>query len=273
MFNPWKDLCIWTIISSFLIIPGNIITKIIGITIFVIVFLFILRLPKATNFLVNYKLTKDLTTENIDKTLSYIKFAYKNVFNKAIIDFWYFLIWILVLIFWGLAFWILYLLTKSLGLAISIWILIWIITAIYIWIKYYFWIYHCFELYKFNFKTFLSSSNISKWHFWKILGNLIIVSLIVWILAMILNFVLDIIFAIIGITIPSRWRIFTKAILEFWNIHSIINHTSLSLFWFWYITYILIKILISTFTGILWIIYFYIYYKHLSSKNQSNNIN
>jgi hypothetical protein len=106
----------------------------------------------------------------VDKSISWtgaVKYVLKNLWNKAIVDFWYFVVFVWIALLWIVAGLLLALLIKQGGIrfqaiGIGLFGVYAVIVGIYYLIKFYFGSYHCFEKEKFNWATFKESAQIVK---------------------------------------------------------------------------------------------------------------
>ena len=235
-----------------------------AILIWVLVF-FVLWLVSALVTLVNFKLTKDLTNEEETSLDKVIKFAFSNLWNKAVVDFWYFLIALCILLYFilfGLLWSFLVSYTKNPLFFIIVFVAI--IPAIYYVVSYYFGFYHCFEERDFSFKKFRESKKLVEGRFAEVLGNLVVI----WIIS----------FVIVWIWYPFAEGIvllITK--LNFNQITANMGYSVNMGVWiaigvyFAMGLYIILRMLADLLSNIMTISYGYIYYKFLKENKVEMN--
>ena len=239
-----------------------------SILIGVLVF-FILWLVYTLIILANFKLTKDLVNEEETSLDKVINFAFSNLWNKAVVDFWYFLIFLMAIliilvcytIIWLLVFWFNYEFRpeqQGLGLLVLfLIILISIIVFLYYGIFYYFGFYHCFDEKDFSFKKFRESKKLVKGRFWQVLGNLVVI----WIISFVVIFVWYY-FAESIVMLITKWLDFDSIM---GNIASAISLWAWIAIWVYFALglYVVLRMLADLFSNIITTSYSYVYYKFL----------
>ena len=143
----------------------------------VVFFMFISWFTKAILFVANFKLTQDILDSNKQKFIYYIKESFKNIYKKAIIDVWYNLIivWMIVCVF--IIIWL-----STMINYLVILFPIWFIILTYLMVIYYFYDYHSFYNQKFSFNFFIKWKEITKNKIWAIVWNILLITLIIYVI-------------------------------------------------------------------------------------------
>ena len=239
----------------------NFSSKFLVFMIFFVLFLFLIfRVLKATMFVWNFYLTKNIDKWEEIKLSKLFILSYKKLYDRALVDLWYFIIYLWVFVLMWL-FFILTLLFHNNVFLFSLFMILFIVGGIYLFvyvsIKYYFADYYCFDNEDFSFKKFNESTNITqknmRWVFWNIL------------LVIVITYVISAIFWLI-----LSW--FGK----YWNVYSL--HNSSAILWlifsFWFIVFVVLKYIFNLLAWLFWFIYMYIYYKFLTlSKSKEEQLN
>ena len=118
-------------------------------------------------FLTSFIVTKSKLTDKSITWTDAVKYALKNLWNKAIVDFWYFVVLLWIALLWvpgGLlvALLIKYGSVSFQTIGIGLFVFYAVVVSIYYLIKFYFGSYHCFEKEKFNWATFKESAQLVK---------------------------------------------------------------------------------------------------------------
>jgi hypothetical protein len=201
--------------------------------------------------------------------MSYISYAFNKLTKKMIIDFRYLIVFGLPTIVFGLTAAILYIISKSLTIVIILSI-IWFIYMIYLSVKYFFAPYYCFEYEKFTFQDFKKSTELTKWKYWQIIGNIILVGIIIWIVSLIISFLVEFIFSLLGVSILSPFSILSN--YKLWgDITQLLIYIKSFSIVSGIILYFIAKLISNIIPDVLKILYFYIYFKHLDSLNKQDN--
>ncbi len=262
---------LFALIVWFTISLNNKFWLVIWLPISVGILLLTLRIPTATVFLTNFKISKDLSQDIKNKVTFYISFSLNNLPKKALVDLWYFIIIAIPILIFGLLSGILYLIIKedSIYLIVIGWIVL-LIYLFYLSIKYYFAVYYCFENEKFSFNDFKESEKITKWRYLQIIGNIILIWIIIWILSRLVWLLVDWLFSILWTNKLSLSHILIgKSILSD-PAYYLMYLTSFS-FVIWAIMYVITKAIIKIITDTFYTVYFYIYYKYLEITAKTNS--
>ena len=214
---------------------------------------------KATIFIWNFYLTKYIDKwEKIELSSLYI-LSYKKLYNRALVDLWYFIIylWLFILIWLLIIIWS-YLIHTNMAL-LWLFVLISIILILYLFVyisvKYYFADYYCFDKEKFDFKTFQESTNFTDKNKLEIFWNILLIMAITYVISSILWLLWNWLYNLNNM--PSSYNI--SVIL--W-----------SLFSFWFIIFVILKYVLNLLAWLFWFIYMYIYYKFLNWENNKEKI-
>ena len=199
-------------------------------------------------FLTSFIVTKSKLTDKSITWTDAVKYALKNLWNKAIVDFWYFVVLLWIALLWvpgGLlvALLIKYGSVSFQTIGIGLFVFYAVVVSIYYLIKFYFGSYHCFEKEKFNWANFKESAQIVKWKFWQVLGNLAVVIILVAVL----------------------WRIIEVALRDIFGISPIANYATITGLSVGAIIGGILILLIRMILNQIPIVYSYIYYKFLSN--------
>ncbi len=245
-------LWFWLSYTNYTYLYWNFSVKFLIFVIFLVLFLFLIfRILKATIFIWNFYLTKYIDKWKEIKLSKLFLLSYKKLYDRALVDLWYFIIylwvfilmWVLILI-GSILFHVNTVLFALFMFASIIWICY---LFVYISIKYYFADYYCFDNKKFSFKHFKKSTNITQktmmWVFW----NILLIMMITYVISAILWLLLN-------------------GLNNFWSISSLHNSSAILwlLFSFWFITFIIIKYIFNLLAWLFWFVYMYIYYNFLS---------
>lgn len=224
------------------------------IIVFIIFLIFLYWVLKSIYFIWNFYFTKWIVEK---KDISYkelFKLSFLKLFDKALVDFWYFIIdfWAILLIL--LVWWFFFFLKIDYSILSFLFLLsltiLWIWFLIYINILFFFSDYHCFYKDKFDFKTFLSAKDIVSWRKMEVFLNIILISVFIGIISILVWFILP------GYTNNN----FDYNTYTYNEILSMILSV-------WFILSIIFKYIIRLILNIFSLIYFFIYYKVLVQKN------
>ena len=203
---------------------------------YLFIFLIMSWLLSSILFLWNFYITKNIIEE---KKIPTIKQLFSIILHKLVdkvkVDFWYFLVFLPIVFVLILTISIIALSHNYSFISLYlVFLFLLIIPYIYILVSFYLSYYYSFDKERFTFKDFLESRNITNWKKMSLLGNIILISILTYIISQIIMLIFS-------------------SILK-------INYTS----WLaWYIIVAFVKYILSFFVWIFSFIYFYLYYLHL----------
>jgi len=227
---------------------------IITIVFSILVLFCVMRILKATFFIGNFYLTEKLDKKEKINLKELFIFSYKKLWDKALIDLWYFIIFLWIIVGYITSLIILSILIKN---NFSMWnnilfiglIILSSILFFFYFIKlytiYYFADYYCFDTKNFSFKNFKQSTKLAKWKKLEVFGNILLIWVIVYIFTNFFNILFN------GFHL-SNLKFLADS--SFWIMNGILIFSYIILIW-----------LISFILKIFAFIYMYIYYKFLGN--------